>query len=135
MPLHLIVQCCKCNKSISHDLWSIARNHKYADSKYVCDHFSVTIDHESSCGIFGIGWRNEVKVSAYCKINYMTRTLINKTFNKSFMEYEDYEESIQEVVSIYKMKLNIMREWKDKEEKKWKEEEKKKEICNYNWKI
>lgn len=90
MPLHLIVQCCKCNQSISHDLWSIARNHKYADSKYVCDHFSVTIDHESSCGIFGIGWRNEVKVSAYCKINYMTRTLINKTFNKSFMEYEDY---------------------------------------------
>jgi len=150
MPLHLIVQCCKCNNSISHDLWSIARNHKYADSKYVCDHFSVTIDHESSCGIFGIGWRNEVKVSAYCKINYMTRTLINKTFNKSFMEYEDYARfgqivcharisdyrgNYQDVVSIYKMKLNIMREWKDKEEKKWKEEEKKKEICNYNWKI
>ena len=90
MPLHLIVQCCKCKESLSHDLWSIARNHKYADSKYLCSHFSVTIDHESSCGFLGINWRNEIKISAYCKQNYLTRTIIDRTFNRSFMEFEDY---------------------------------------------
>ena len=90
MPLHLIVQCCKCKESLSHDIWSIARNHKYADSKYLCSHFSVTIDHESSCGFFGINWRNKIVISAYCKENYLTRTIINSTFNRSFMEHEDY---------------------------------------------
>ena len=89
MPLHLVFQCCKCKNSLSHDLWSIVRNHKYADSKYVCQHFNVIIDHESSWGL-GFAWRNEIKIKAYCKINYSTKTVIDQTFNRHFMEYQNY---------------------------------------------
>ena len=90
MPLHLIFQCCKCKNSLSHDIWSIARNHKYSDSKYVCEHFEVIIDHESSICFFGIGWRNEIKIKAYCKKYYNTKTVIDQTFNKNFMEFQNY---------------------------------------------
>lgn len=89
MPLHLIFQCCKCRNTLSHDLWSIARNHKYADSKYVCQHFDVIIDHESEWG-FGFAWRNEIIIRAYCKINYITKTVIDRTFNRNFTEYQNY---------------------------------------------
>ena len=90
MPLHLIFQCCKCKNSLSHDIWSISRNHKYSDSKYVCEHFDVIIDHESSCGFFGLEWRNEITIKAYCKIYNNTKTVIDRTFNINFMEYQDY---------------------------------------------
>ena len=91
MPLHLIFQCCKCKNSLSHDLWSIVRNHKYADSKNVCSHFNVIIDHESSCGLLGFGWENYITIKAYCKINYCTKIIISRTFNSGFMEYQNYE--------------------------------------------
>ena len=91
MPLHLIFQCCKCKNSLSHDLWSIVRNHKYADSKYVCSHFNVIIDHESSCGFLGFRWENYITIKAYCKINYCTKIIISRTFNSGFMEYQNYE--------------------------------------------
>ena len=89
MPLHLIFQCCKCKGYLSHDLWSIARNHKYADSKYVCCHFNVIIDHESSWG-FGFAWRNEIKIKAECKIYPLTKTVLSQTFNRNCTEHEDY---------------------------------------------
>ena len=88
MPLHLIFQCCKCKSSLSHDLWSIARNHKYADSKYVCPHFDVIIDHESLWFLFV--WRNEITIKAYCKITYDTKTVIDRFFDRNFMEYQNY---------------------------------------------
>ena len=91
MPLHLIFQCCKCKNSLSHDLWSIVRNHKYADSKYVCSHFNVIIDHESSCRFLGFRWENHITIKAYCKINYCTKIIISRTFNSGFMEYQNYE--------------------------------------------
>ena len=62
MPLYLVFQCCKCKNSISKDLWSIAKDHYYSDTKYVCEHFDVIIDHKSSIGFFGIGWRNEITI-------------------------------------------------------------------------
>ena len=89
MPLHLIFQCCKCKSSLSHDLWSIARNHKYADSKYVCPHFDVIIDHISLCFLFV--WRNEITIKAYCKVTYDTKTVIDRFFDRNFMEYQNYE--------------------------------------------
>lgn len=64
MPLHIICQCCKCNESFSQSLWSIERNHKYNHSENVCEHFDVTIDHESSIDFFGINWRNTIKIVA-----------------------------------------------------------------------
>ena len=90
MPLHLIFQCCKCKKYLCHDIWSIARNHKYSDSKYVCQHFNVIIDHESSCGFLGIGWRNKITIEAYCKTYYDTKTVFSKTFNKNYTEHQSY---------------------------------------------
>ena len=90
MPLHIIFQCCKCKRSLSQDLWSVARDHKYADTKYVCPHFNVIIDHRSSCGLLGLGWRNEINIKAYCKVYDNTKTVIDRTFNKNLLEYEDY---------------------------------------------
>ena len=55
MPLYFIGECCKCKEKVCQDIWSISRDHKYADSRYVCSHFDVEIDHVSSIGFFGIG--------------------------------------------------------------------------------
>lgn len=90
MPLHLIFQCCKCKATLSHDLWSIARNHKYADSKYVCSHFDIIIDHINSCKFFGFHWSNEITITADCKTNYSSKKVIDRTFNRNFMEYQSY---------------------------------------------
>ena len=90
MPLYAICQCCKCKNSVSQDLWSISRNHKYSDSRYVCSHFNVEIDHESSTGFLGIGWRNTIKITAYYKPNYERRVVIDRTFKKNDTEYQDY---------------------------------------------
>lgn len=90
MPLHFIGQCCKCKSSISQDLWSIARNHKYSEKRYVCAHFDVEIDHESTIGFFGIGWSNTIKITAYYKDYNQSKTVINRTFKKNDTEYENY---------------------------------------------
>ena len=115
MPLHLIFQCCKCKKYLCHDIWSIARNHKYSDSKYVCQHFNVIIDHESSCGFLGIGWRNKITIEAYCKTYYDTKTVFSKTFNKNYTEHQSYARFNN---------LDIMKNWNNKEERKEKDNEK-----------
>ena len=91
MPLYLVFQCCKCKNSLSKDLWSIAWDHYYSDTKYVCEHFNVIIDHKSSIKFFGIGWKNQITIKAICKINcYSTKTVIDQTFNSSFTEYQNY---------------------------------------------
>ena len=82
MPLHLIFQCCKCKGYLTHDLWSITRNHKYTYSKYACNHFNIIIDHESIWG-FRFAWRNEIKIKADTKI------VINKTFKRDSIEYQN----------------------------------------------
>ena len=93
MPLHLICQCCKCkNKYYYFDLWSISRNHKYSyESRKVCKHFDVEIDHESSIGFLGIGWSNHITISAYYKYNYERQIIINDTFNSDHTEQEGYK--------------------------------------------
>ena len=89
MPLYAICQCCKCKKSVSQDLWSISRDHKYSGSRYVCEHFDVDIDHESRIG-FGFNWRNTITISAYYKPNYESRVIINRTFKRNDTEFQDY---------------------------------------------
>ena len=92
MPLHLTWECCKCKSSGAQSLWSISRNHKYNYYRYVCSHFDVDIDTVSSCGFLGIGWENYITVEVkYKKYNY-TRRVFRETFNKHFMEHEDYVE-------------------------------------------
>ena len=99
MPLHLIGQCCKCKSFLYFDLWSIAKNHKYSnESRYVCEHFDVEIDHESKIGFFGIGWSNKIKVTAEYKPNYESKVIINETFNKNHTESENYEKFSNKVV-------------------------------------
>ena len=90
MPLHLICECCKCKESLSQDLWAISRDHKYAESRYLCEHFDVEIDHVSSTGFFGIGWRNEIMIRAYYKPTRTKKNVISRTFNKNSMEYQNY---------------------------------------------
>ena len=88
MPLHLIIECCKCKGYISKDIWSIKRDHGYNETKRLCSHFSVNIDHISSIGFFGLGWSNliTVTVTRYSQ----TKTLIKKTFRKNDTEYQHY---------------------------------------------
>ncbi len=90
MPLHLICECCKCKKSLSQDLWAISRDHKYAEPSPLCIHFDVEIDHVSSIGFFGIGWRNEITVRAYYKPTGTKKDIISRTFDTNDMEYQDY---------------------------------------------
>ena len=90
MPLHLTFQCCKCKSSLCQDLWSISRNHKHAYAKYVCSHFDIIIDNESTCGFFGFGWFNEIIINVYCKRTSTTKKLIDRIFNRNFMEYQNY---------------------------------------------
>ena len=75
MPLHLIAQCCACKGSISQDLWAIIRNHGYSGNKFVCEHFDVNIDHESSLGFLGIGigWSNKIKVEAILSLKILNK--------------------------------------------------------------
>ena len=90
MPLHLTFQCCKCKSTLCQDLWSISRNHKHAYAKYVCSHFDIIIDNESTCGFFGFGWFNEIIINVYCKRTSTTKKLIDRIFNRNFMEYQNY---------------------------------------------
>ena len=90
MPLYLICQCCKCKSSLSQDLWSIARNHKFSDSKFICNHFEVEIDHESNIGFLGIGWSNRITITAYYKPNNERKILIDTTFNSNNTEYQNF---------------------------------------------
>ena len=90
MPLYFIGECCKCKESVYQDLWSISRDHKYSESRYVCSHFDVEIDHQSSIGFWGIGWRNTITIRAHYKPSGTKKTVISKTFNSNNTEYQDY---------------------------------------------
>lgn len=98
MPLYVICECCKCKESVSQDVWAISRNHKYNYSRYLCTHFNVEIDTESSIGFFGYNWRNTITVRAYYKPTGEERNVISRTFNKNSMEYQDYEKFNNKVV-------------------------------------
>ena len=98
MPLHLIGQCCKCKGSISVDLWSIKRNHGYSEERYVCQHFNIDIDHESKTGFFGLGWSNKITVKAKYKPSGESKVIISRTFNRSYMEFQDYKVFANKVV-------------------------------------
>ena len=98
MPLFLIFQCCKCKSSLYQDLWSIERNHKFSDSRFICSHFDVEIDHESSIGFLGIGWSNRITITAYYKPNNERRILIDKTFKRNVTEYQDYAKFSNKVI-------------------------------------
>ena len=93
MPLHLIAQCCACKGSISKDLYAIKRNHGYSGNKFVCEHFDVNIDHESSLGFLGIGigWSNKIKVEAIYKPEDIKQVIIDKTFDRNNMEFQNFK--------------------------------------------
>ena len=105
MPLHLIAQCCACKRSISQDLWAITRNHGYSGNKFVCEHFDVNIDHESSLGFLGIGigWSNKIKVEAIYKPEYIKQVIIDQTFDRNYMEYQNF--------NIFSKNLFFMQEY------------------------
>ena len=90
MPLHFIGECCKCESKIYKDLWAIKKNHGYSGKIRVCTHFDIDIDHESETGFLGWKWKNTIKVTAYYKPNYESKVIINRTFDKDNMEYQDY---------------------------------------------
>lgn len=90
MPLHLIAECCKCHSFISQDLWAITQNHSYSGKKFVCSHFDVDIDHESSVGFFGFGWRNKITIKVYYKPECCIKKIIDMTFDIHNTEYQDY---------------------------------------------
>ena len=90
MPLHIIYECCKCKIKDNLSIWSIKSDHGYSYNRYLCEHFDVDIEHKSSIGFFGIGWRNEIKVYATYKKNSSRRLLINRTFSINETEYQNY---------------------------------------------
>ena len=91
MPLYIIFQCCKCHSNYYLDLWTISPNHKYSfEPKYVCCHFDMEIDHESNLGFFGLGWSNQIIITAYNKYSKEKKIIIDQTFNKNHTEYEKY---------------------------------------------
>ena len=98
MPLHLIAECCKCHCFISQDIWTIRQNHGYSGKKFVCSHFDVDIDHESSTGFLGLGWRNKITIKAYYKPENSSKIIISRTFYVSNTEYEDYQVFSDKVV-------------------------------------
>ena len=91
MPLHLIAQCCACKASLFLDLYAIKSNHGYSGIRFVCEHFDVNIDHESSIGNFGFGWYNKIKVEAIYRPDGRKKVIIDKTFNKNDMEFQRHE--------------------------------------------
>ena len=98
MPLHLIVECCKCHCMITQDLWAIKKNHGYSFKKYLCSHFDIDIDHESSTGILGLGWINRIIIKVYYKPECCTKILISSAFNKNNTEFQDYKVFSDKVV-------------------------------------
>ena len=98
MPLHLIAECCKCHCLISQDIWTIRQNHGYSGKKFVCSHFDVDIDHESSTGFLGLGWRNKITIKACYKPENSSKIIISRTFYVSNTEYEDYQVFSDKVV-------------------------------------
>ena len=83
---------------IAQDLWAIKKNHGYSFKKYLCSHFDVDIDHESSTGILGFGWCNRIIIKVYYKPEDCIKILINKTFNINNTEYQDYKVFSDKVV-------------------------------------
>ena len=91
MPLHIRCQCCKCKSIFILHLWAITINHKYAnESKYICCHFDVEIDHESNIGFFGLGWSNHIIIKAFDKKNNEKKIIIDHMFNDKFTEYQNF---------------------------------------------
>ena len=72
------------------DLWSISRDHTYSESRYVCSHFNVEIDHQSSIGFWGIGWRNTITIKAHYKPSGTTKNIISRTFRRNDTEYQSH---------------------------------------------
>jgi hypothetical protein len=83
---------------ITQDLWAIKKNHGYSFKKYLCSHFDVDIDHESSTGILGLGWINRIIIKVYYKPECWTKILINSAFNKNNTEFQDYKVFSDKVV-------------------------------------
>ena len=99
MPLHIICQCCKCKSEFIFHLWAITINHKYAnESKYICCHFDVEIDHESNIGFFGLGWSNHIIIKAFDKKNNEKKIIIDHMFNDKFTEYQNFVIFSNEIV-------------------------------------
>ena len=91
MPLHIRCQCCKCKSVFILHLRAITINHKYAnESKYICCHFDVEIDHESNIGFFGLGWSNHIIIKAFDKKNNEKKIIIDHMFNDKFTEYQNF---------------------------------------------
>ena len=99
MPLYIICQCCKCKSIFILHLWTISINHKYAnESKYICCHFDVKIDHESNIGFFGLGWSNHIIIEAFDKKNNEKKIIIDHMFNDKFTEYQNFAIFSNEIV-------------------------------------
>ena len=92
MPLYIVYECCKCNIKDNFSIWSIKSNNGYSYNRYLCEHFNIDIDHESSIGFFGIGWANKIKVYVNYKKYNSRLELINRTFSRNNTEYQNYIE-------------------------------------------
>ena len=91
MPLHLVCECCKCRANYILQLWSISINHKYSNEPIpLCSHFDIIIDNESNVGFLGFGWSNHITLTAIDKHNNESKTIIDKVFNLSLTEYQNY---------------------------------------------
>ena len=90
MSLNFIWECLKCKVFGTQQLPLVTRKKKHPNIKYVCQHFDITIDTESTFGNFGIKWSMNVKVIVNYKENESSKILINKNFNLWSTEYQNY---------------------------------------------
>ena len=90
MPLHLICECCKCKERLYQDIWAISRDNSYSAPRYVCSHFDAEIEHKSSIGFYGLGWRNTITIRANYKPDSSSKIIIDRTFDSNNTEFQNY---------------------------------------------
>ena len=86
MSLYFTWECMKCKCIGTQILLDESNNPKYSDERNFCQHFNISMDVSN----IGKGRSNQITIKAIYKPNNSIKTLIDKSFNEEYTEYQNY---------------------------------------------
>lgn len=66
MAIYVLMQCCKCNRSLKLHLFSFSKN-KYNIYTRLCEHFNVVYSFTTKYKFFSLGWYIILEVKVQCR--------------------------------------------------------------------
>ena len=86
MAIYVLLQCCKCNRSIKLHLYSFSKN-KYGVYVSLCEHFNIIYSFTTNYKFFSLGWRIVLEVKVQCRkcsrkyFNFGTQSFNSENYN------------------------------------------------------